>query len=231
MNREAPLMLRDRRDAGQQLLARLPPLDGKTTVVLALPRGGVPVAAEIARAIHAPLDVVLVRKVGVPTHPEVAAAAVADGTAPVYVINHAVAAAAGLSEADIRALAAPELAEIERRRRLWHGGRGTVGVAGKTVVVVDDGVATGATAKAALRALAAAGAARIILAVPVAPPAVLAELAGLADAIICLAAPEHFVAVGAHYQDFRQVADTEVAFMLEGQARALEDAGPVGGND
>ena len=221
MSRVTPLILRDRRDAGQQLLARLPPLDGKTTVVLALPRGGVPVAAEIARAIHAPLDVVLVRKVGLPGHPELAAAAVADGAEPVYVVNQAVAAAAGLSEADIRALAAPELAEIERRRRLWHGGRGPVDVAGKTVVVVDDGIATGATAKAALRALARAGAARIILAVPVAPPSVLAELAGLTDATVCLMSPERFVAVGAHYKDFRQVPDTEVAAALEAQARAL----------
>lgn len=225
MNRAAPLILRDRRDAGQQLLARLPPLDGKTTVVLALPRGGVPVAAEIARAIHAPLDVVLVRKVGLPGHPELAAAAVADGGEPVFVVNEAVAAAAGLSEADIRVLAAPELAEIERRRRLWHGGRGPVDVAGKTVVVVDDGIATGATAKAALRALAKSGAARIILAVPVAPPSVLAELAGLTDATICLAAPERFVAVGAHYIDFRQVPDTEVATALQAQARALGTAG------
>lgn len=220
MNPAAPPILRDRRDAGQRLLARLPPLDGKTTVVVALPRGGVPVAAEIARAIHAPLDVVLVRKVGLPGYPELAAAAVADGTEPVYVVNPAVAAAAGLSDADIRALAAPELAEIERRRTLWHGGRGPVDVAGKTVVVVDDGIATGATAKAALRALARAGAARIILAVPVAPPSVLAELAELADTTICLMSPERFVAVGAHYADFRQVPDTEVAAALQAQARA-----------
>lgn len=221
-----PAILRDRRDAGEQLLARLPPLDGRTTVVLALPRGGVPVAAEIARAIHAPLDVVLVRKVGLPGHAELAVAAVADGAAPVYVVNQAVAASAGLSEADIHALAKPELAEIERRRRLWHGGRGQVDVAGKTAVVVDDGIATGATAKAALQALAKSGAARIILAVPVAPPSVLAELAALTDMTVCLMSPERFVAVGAYYKDFRQVSDREVAEALQAQARALDTAPP-----
>ena len=208
----------DRRDAGRQLLARLPKLDPETTVVIALPRGGVPVAEEIAKPLHLPLDVILVRKVGLPAQPELAVAAVADGDAPIYAINHPIAAMAGLSEAEVKELAAPQLAEIERRRALWHGGRGPLSVTGKTVVVVDDGIATGATAKAALDALRQAGAARLILAVPVAPADALSDLSALADDIICLATPDPFHAVGAHYREFPQVTDTEVAEALTDHA-------------
>lgn len=207
-------VFQDRQDAGKQLLARLPRLDPNNTIVMALPRGGVPVAEEIARALHLPLDVVLVRKVGLPSRPELAVAAVADGGAPVYAINAQVANMAGLSRADITELAAPELVEIERRRRLWHGGRSAASLSGKTVLVVDDGIATGATMKAALDALRRAGAAKLILAVPVAPADTLEDLKGHADQTICLSTPDHFYAVGAHYRDFRQVTDAEVASAL-----------------
>lgn len=233
MTRGGPLPFADRRDAGRRLLARMPRLDPRNTLVLALPRGGVPVAEEIAKPLDLPLDVVLVRKVGLPNQPELAVAAVTDGTSPVYAINTRIAAMAGLSDSDIRALAAPHLAEIERRRALWHGGRPPRPVAGKTVVVVDDGIATGATMKAALDTLRRAGAARLILAVPVAAAEALAELAQMADEIICLETPDPFYAVGAHYREFGQVTDAEVAEALQNTetARASgdlsrRDAGP-----
>nr|WP_210730646.1 phosphoribosyltransferase family protein [Roseibacterium persicicum] len=196
------------------MLARLPSLDPGATVVIALPRGGVPVAQPIAAALGVPLDVVQVRKVGLPGHRELAVAAVTDGAAPALAINTGIARRAGLSEADIRALAEPELAEIDRRRRLWHGARPPVPLRGKTVVVVDDGIATGATMRAALDRLRAEGAARLILAVPVAAADTLADLAPRVDAVVCLATPEPFHAVGAHYADFRQVTDAEVAAAL-----------------
>ncbi|WP_338272483.1 phosphoribosyltransferase [Roseicyclus marinus] len=208
-------MFRDRRDAGRQLLGQLPHLDPKSTVVIALPRGGVPAAEEIAHALHLPLDVVLVRKVGLPGQPEVAVAAVTDGGNPVFAINRQIADMAGLSDADIRALALPQMAEIERRRGLWRGDRPDLRLVGKTVVVVDDGIATGATMKAALDTLRRAGAARLILAVPVAAADALADLLRFVDEAICLSVPHPFRAVGAHYQDFRQITDAEVAKALQ----------------
>lgn len=208
----------DRQEAGRQLSSHLPRLDREDTIVIALPRGGVPVGKEIAARLGLPLDVILVRKVGCPGRPELAVAAVAEGPEPILVINREVAGMAGLSEADIRHLAEPELAEIARRRTLWHGNREPLPVAGKTVIVVDDGIATGATMKAALDALRQAGAARLILAVPVAPASALAEFEPLVDQTVCLHSPCDFVAVGAHYRDFRQVSDREVAEALATQA-------------
>lgn len=208
----------DRRDAGRQLLQRLPRLDPATSLVIALPRGGVPVAEEIARPLQLPLDVLLVRKVGLPDQPELAVAAVTDGACPVFAINRHIAAMAGLSDNDIRTLAAPQIAEIERRRALWHGGRPPISVFDKTVIVVDDGIATGATMKAALQTLHRAGAARLILAVPVASADVLADLARHADETICLSTPHPFNAVGLHYRDFREVTDAQVSAALEAAA-------------
>lgn len=222
-------VFRDRRDAGKRLLSRLPKLDADSAVVVALPRGGVPVAAEIARALALPLDVVLVRKVGLPSQPELAVAAVADGDTPIYAINAQIARMAGLSASDIAALAAPELAEIERRRKLWHGDRPAIDVTGKTVIVVDDGIATGATMKAALDVLKRAGAAKLILAVPVAPADTLADVARHADETICLSTPDRFVAVGAHYLDFRQVTDAEVASALAANANERAGGGQIPG--
>lgn len=208
-------MFADRLDAGRQLLARMPVLEPKESLVMALPRGGVPVAEVIAEALDLALDVVFVRKVGLPDEPELAVAAVTNGARPVFAINHAVADMAGLDEAAIRELAAPELAEIARRRAAWDTGRMIHAIAGKTVVVVDDGIATGATMRAALLWLRQEGAARLILAVPVAADGALADLAPLVDEVICLRplAPHH--AVGAHYRDFRQVTDDEVIAALE----------------
>ncbi len=212
-------MFQDRAEAGRRLLAALPPLKGAETVVVALPRGGVPVAEPIAEALGAPLDVVLVRKVGVPGHRELALAAVTDGDDPVLSVNEAVARHAGLDRAAIRELAQPQLDEIARRRETWFAGREAIEVKGKTVIVVDDGIATGATMRASLRALRARDPARIVLAVPVAPADTLEDLEGLADTVLCLETPQPFIAVGAHYQSFGQVPDAEVGVALARSGR------------
>ncbi len=213
-------MFADRQEAGQRLAARLRPLAPAGTVVVALPRGGVPVAEVIATALGLPMDIVQVRKVGLPGQPELAVAAVTDGDAPAYAINRDVMRAAGLTAAAIRTLAARELDEIARRRALWAPGHSPVAVAGRTVLVVDDGIATGATMRAALDSLRAAGAARLIAAVPVAAQDALDRLSGAADQVVCLEVPHPFVAVGAHYRDFAQVSDAEVAAALARQAVA-----------
>lgn len=207
-------MFADRTEAGDRLLAALPELDPGSTVIVALPRGGVPVAEVIARGIGAPLDILLVRKVGMPGRPELALAAVADGDLPTLSVNADVARMAGLGEADIRALARAEISEIDRRRAAYLGGRTPVPVRGKTVVLVDDGIATGATMRAALTQLRAREPARIILAVPVASPKALRDLADLVDDAVCLLAPPAFMAVGAHYRRFPQVPDETVAKTL-----------------
>lgn len=204
----------DRKAAGQALAERLGPLDPATTVVLALPRGGVPVAFEIARASRAPLDLVLVRKIGVPGQRELALGAVVDGADPVIAVNEKIARSLGYSEADIMALAKTELEEIGRRRALLIPGRAPLSVAGKTAVVVDDGIATGATARAALKALKRSGAFKVILAVPVAPPGVIASFAEEADETVCLTEPKSFHSVGGAYEDFAQVSDATVTALL-----------------
>jgi len=168
----------NRADAGRALAARLGKLDPSQTVVLALPRGGVPVAAEIAHSAGVPLDLLLVRKIGAPGNEEFAIGAVVDGNNPEIVVNKDAAAHFGLTEADVREMGASGLREIERRRQLYLKGRSPLEVKGKTAIVVDDGIATGASIKAALRALARRDPARIILAVPVAPGDVLVELLG-----------------------------------------------------
>ena len=213
----------DRRAAGQALAHRL--ISGglitprnKTTVVLALPRGGVPVALEIARTLAAPLDIVFVRKIGVPLHQELAAAAVVDGGDAQIVLNVDVVEAAGLTSEMVQSLAQPELAEIARRRLIYFPGRVHVALEGRTVIVVDDGIATGATVRAALKALRRKRPGRLILAVPVAPQEVIEELRRDVDTIVCLATPEPFHAVGAHYRDFPQVTDAEVIHDLAAAA-------------
>jgi putative phosphoribosyl transferase len=200
----------DRTDAGSQLAQALVPYRDRRPVILALPRGGVPVAAEVAAALHAPLDLVLVRKIGVPAQPELAMGAVVDGGSPIVVRNDDVIALAGVTEVEFNAVRDRELAEIERRRRLYLGHRASVDVAGRVAIVVDDGVATGATTRAALRATRMRRPARLLLAVPVAATDTLAELRTEADDVVCLEDHISFGAIGFYYADFRQLSDREV---------------------
>lgn len=203
-----------REEAGRRLAHRLAAHRGAGTVVLALPRGGVPVAAEIARALQAPLDLLFVRKVGLPWHPELAYAAVVDGTPPEVVVNDEVARLEPMSEAELEQAVQDEVAEIGRRRRAYQGRRAPLAVAGRTVIVVDDGLATGTTARAALQGLRRRGPGRLVLAVPVAPAETVAAMSVLVDELVCLATPEPFRAIGLHYVDFHQLEDEEVVEVL-----------------
>lgn len=205
-------LFRDRIDAGRKLAALLKKLSGEDVIVLALPRGGVPVAAEIARSLGAPLDVVLPRKLGAPGDPELALGAVAeDGT---VVIDQQLATLVGASGSYIEQAVARESREIERRSRLYRGRRPAPDVQGKTVVVVDDGMATGYTMLAAVRGLEKAGAGRVIVAVPVASHDSVARLSREADEVVVLDAPEVFWAVGQFYESFPQMTDEEVLKIL-----------------
>ena len=207
-------MFRDRADAGRQLLARLGDVDPDRTVVISLPRGGVPVAEVIADSLGTPLDIAIVRKVGLPGQKELAVGAISDGKDPKLVVNEDVARMAGLSRERIRELAEPEIAEAERRRQTYMGGRQPVPVEGKTVIVVDDGIATGSTMRAALGLIRAREPERIILAIPVAPEGAPARFSEQVDEMIFLETPRHFGAVGLYYADFDQVADEVVAEAL-----------------
>ena len=208
-------LFRNREDAALALAGRLaamklaPPL-----VLLALPRGGVPMAALIATRLGAALDLLLVRKIGAPWQPELAVAAVVDCGQPEVVVDETLAAQTGADAAYIRQQTGTQWQEILRRRALYLGGRAPVPVQGATVILVDDGVATGTTVRAALKALRRCGAARLVLAVPVAPRETLAALRGEFDDVVCLAEPEPFLAVGAHYVEFAQVDDGEVLAAL-----------------
>jgi predicted phosphoribosyltransferase len=201
---------RDRKDAGQKLAAALTKYKDEHPVVLALPRGGVPVAAEVARALSAPLDLILVRKVGVPMQPELAMGAVVDGAKPVIVRNEDIIRMIGIGEGEFKAVCDRELAEIERRRKRYVGERPHPEVAGRVAIVIDDGIATGATTRAALQATRMRKPKRLVLAVPVAPTGTLAELRDEADEIVCIEDHEPFGAIGYFYLDFRQVSDEEV---------------------
>ncbi|HTT92982.1 MAG TPA: phosphoribosyltransferase [Acidimicrobiales bacterium] len=201
----------DRRDAGRRLAARLRFLHGEDVVVLALPRGGVPVAFEVAQALDAPLDVVVVRKLGVPFQPELAMGAVGEGG--VLVVNDDMPRLAGVTPEELAQLQRRGQAEVDRQARRYRGDRPRALVAGRTAVVVDDGVATGATALAACRVVKAQGAARVVLAVPVAPAPTLSELGREAE-VVCLEAHRHLWAVGQWYRDFSQTSDDEVARLL-----------------
>jgi putative phosphoribosyl transferase len=204
----------DRTDAGQQLAKVLARYKRQHPVVLALPRGGVPVAAEIADALDAPLDLILVRKIGVPSQPELAMGAVVDGGKPVIVRNESVIRLTGVSESEFNAIRDQELAEIDRRRKLYLGDRPHPQIVDRFVIVVDDGIATGATTRAALQATRMRKPSRLVLAVPVAPTETLNELRGEADDIVCLEDYRDFGAIGLFYSDFRQVSDGEVIEIL-----------------
>ena len=203
----------DRQQAGRMLAERLEEHPLTDPVVLGLPRGGVPVAAEIARVLDAPLDVLVVRKLGFPGHEEFAMGAVGEGGG--RSLNEQV--AAGVSSRDLARIEAREKAEVEQRVARFREGRIAVDLRGRTAIIVDDGIATGATARAACEIARARGADVIVLAVPVAAPDSLAELADAADEIVCLHAPPGFMAVGMHYVDFRQVEDAEVVRLLRGR--------------
>jgi len=200
----------DRTDAGRKLAQALAAYKDQHVVVLALPRGGVPVAAEVAEALHAPLDLILVRKIGVPMQPELAMGAVVDGATPLIVRNEEVIQLAGIEEAEFKMVCSRELDEIERRRQRYLGGRARIEVAGRIAVVVDDGIATGATTRAALRATRARKPKKLILAVPVAPTESLPAMKAEADEVVCLEDYESFGAIGYYYSDFRQTSDQEV---------------------
>ena len=207
-------MFEDRRAAGRLLAERLRSSSAPRPVVLALPRGGVPVAAVVAEALQAPLGLLHVRKIGAPRQPELAVAAIADGEAPYLAVNHELANALGISEAYLRQAGARELKEIERRKLRYEGGQPGPSAKGRTVILVDDGIATGATVRAALLGLRAAGPTRILLAVPVAPQSALNQVADLVDEVVCLEIPGDFMAVGQFYRHFQQVSDGEVESLM-----------------
>jgi predicted phosphoribosyltransferase len=200
----------DRTDAGRKLAKALTGYKSQRPLILALPRGGVPVAAEIAAALDAALDLVLVRKIGVPFQPELAMGAIVDGRDPVVVRNEDVIALTGVSQQEFDATRDEQLAEIERRRKLYLGDRPHPQLAGRIVIVVDDGIATGATTRAALQAIRMRKPRKLVLAIPVAPTDTLSKLRDDVDDLICLEDHRQFGAIGRFYSDFRQVSDAEV---------------------
>lgn len=215
----------DRAEAGRRLAARLDHLRGKELVVVGLPRGGVPVAFEVARALQAPLDIILVRKLGVPFQTELAMGAI--GEDGVRVVNDDIVSRCGVTDREIERIEARERGELERRAQRFRGGRPPVPLAGKTVVVIDDGIATGSTAMAACAVARAHGAARVVLAVPVAPPEVADRIDGSADELICLYTPASFFAVGQFYTNFDQTTDDEVVDYLARAAHLGSTSDPA----
>ncbi len=212
------MTFRDRFDAGRRLATALAAYAGRDDVtVLALPRGGVPVAFEVARALHAPLDVFIVRKLGAPAQPELAMGAVASGG--VRVLNDEVVRYLGVDGEWIERVAAAEQCEIERREHLYRAGRAAPAVAGRVVILVDDGLATGSTMKAAARALRRQQPARIVAAAPVASASTCTEMCSEVDEVVCLLTPEAFFSVGQWYDDFEQTSDEEVRDLLARAAR------------
>lgn len=214
----------DRAEAGRLLGARLDRYRDTGAVVLGLPRGGVPVAYEVAKALHAPLDVIVVRKLGVPYQRELAMGAIGEGG--VRVLNPDVLVSCRISHAELAEVEVVERAELDRRARKFRDGRRPVQVAGRTVIVVDDGVATGSTARAACLVAAALGAAEVVLAVPVGAPSTIRDLRAAADVVVCLETPRRLTAVGKWYHDFTQVDDVEVVDLLR-RANAPARTPPV----
>lgn len=219
------MRFQDRRHAGRELAERLAVLADKLPdpVVLALPRGGVAVAAEVARALGAPLDVLVVRKIGVPHHEEYGVGAITGDDPPLY--DHAILAGLGLTEESLAPVVDRERRELRRREERYRQGRPPPDLKDRTVIIVDDGLATGATARAALRHVRRAAPARVVLAVPVAAPQSLALLGGEADDVVCPHQPRDFAAVGQWYDDFAQLTDEDVLDALYGQRRRAGEPG------
>ncbi len=210
---------RDRAGAGVRLAEALGKYAERAEVlVLALPRGGVPVGVEVSRALAAPLDLMLVRKLGVPGHEELAMGAVASGG--VIVLNEDVVGSLGLSEEVIAAVAERERAELERRERVYRGERPAPEVEGRVLLLVDDGLATGATMRVAVKAARKLGPAEVVVAVPVAPPDTCLQLEEVADEVVCVSAPDPFLAIGVWYERFPQVSDERVRELLDGAVGA-----------
>ena len=205
----------DRIEAGRKLAQALIGYRGRNALVLALPRGGVEIGAEIADALHASLDLLLVRKIGAPMQSELAIGAVVDGGAPLIVRNDDVIRQTGTRPVEFDAIFKRELAEIERRRKQYLAGRPAIDPAGRIVIVVDDGIATGATMRAALKAIRQRKPGKLVLAVPVAPPETIEFLRPEVDEVVCLETPEHFGALGYFYEDFRQLSDRDVIEILK----------------
>lgn len=205
-------MFRDRIEAGERLADRLEALAGQPVVVLGLPRGGVPVAARVARRLDAPLDVIVVRKIGAPGHRELALGAIGEGDA--RVLDAELMARLGVRTEQVARIEAEERAELARRVERLRGDHPPVDLDGRVVVIVDDGIATGSTARAACLVARARGAARVVVAAPVGPPEAADALAGAADEVVLVEAPRSFGAVGAWYDDFRPTTDDEVAELL-----------------
>lgn len=218
------MIYENRSDAGKRLARELADYKSQDPLILALPRGGLPVAAEIAKALNAPLDVILVRKLGVPAEPELAMGAIIDGAEPYIVRNEDVLSFLHLSEEEFRRICERELAEIERRRALYLKDRPRADPKNRVVIVVDDGIATGATTRAALRAIRKRSPKKLVLAVPVAPTSTLAGIEGEADEIVCLQSHEPFYAIGFYYADFHQISDEEAIDILS-KARAAGSLG------
>ena len=215
----------DRVDAGRQLAQRLDSFCGQDVVVLGLPRGGVPVAFEVAKALQAPLDVLVVRKLGVPFQPELAFGAI--GEDGVRVLNDAVVREAQLDGDDMDAVERKQRIELRRRAERFRRGRDRISLTGRIAVIVDDGIATGATAKAACQVARAHGASRVVLAVPIGPDDIVARFAGYADEVVCLQTPAFFFAVGQGYRNFTQTSDDEVIALLDRARRNFAEAAAI----
>jgi len=224
---------KDRADAGRQLAAKLSHLRDAQPIVLGLPRGGVPVAFEVAHALEAPLDVINVRKLGVPWHEELAMGAISTGN--VRVLNNDVIMSAGVTREDLESVSRLQRLELDRRERLYRNGRPAPDLVGKAVILVDDGIATGATVRAAIAVIRAQHPARLVLAVPVAQASVASELAREVDELECVLTPADLYAIGLWYDSFPQLTDEEVRILLARAAgepaAALMDVGAPKVND
>lgn len=223
------LTFTDRKEAGLKLAQALTKYKSESPVVLAVPRGGVPVGYEVACALDAPLDIIVARKLGAPGEPELGLGAIVDGDHPETVLNQNVIAVLGVSEQYLRAEIESQLREIRRRQETYRKGRPAVDVKGRTVIIVDDGIATGGSIRAALRGVRRLSPKKVVLAVPVAPPETIEALSPEADDVVCLSTPTDFVAIGEFYQDFSQTGDEEVIRLLEAAAHRGElpnSAGP-----